>query len=80
MAHISGRYGDLDYPKLAKYGFLTGAVLFLGGALGEATLASGLVGEAPGWLDTLLVDAEILGVLCGLLAPLIFGIVMPLTE
>lgn len=80
MAHVSGRYGDLDYPKLAKYGFLAGAAMFLGGALGEAALAAGLAESAPGWLGTLLFDIEVLGVAVGFLAPLLFGLVLPLTE
>ena len=80
MAHVSGRYGDLDYPTLAKYGFLAGAALFLGGALGEAVLSTGIAAGHPGGIDTLLTGAEIIGVVLGLFAPLIFGIVMPLTE
>lgn len=73
------RYGNLDYPTLAKYGFLAGLGMFLVGGLGE------LVGHAvfsglAGWEATLLVDLEVVGILVGLLAPFVFGIVLPLTE
>jgi hypothetical protein len=80
MAHVSGRYGDLDYPKIAKYGFLAGVALFLGGALGELALTTALVDQAPAWLTTVLFDIEVIGLLVGFFAPLLFGLVLPLTE
>ena len=74
-----GRYGDLDYPQLTKTSFLLGLGLFALGGLGE------LIGHAyfaplPGWEQTLLFDAEMLGLLVAFFAPIIFGIVLPLTE
>lgn len=71
-----GRYGDPDYSKLVKRGTLTSFALFLVGALGLALAADSL----PAWERTLLFDAEVLGVLGILLCPLVFGVVMPLTE
>ena len=74
-----GRYGNIDYPTVTKRAFLAGVALFLVGLVGE------LVGHAyfaplPAWEETVLVSAEGLGVLIALLAPIVFGIVLPLTE
>lgn len=74
-----GRYGDLDYPRLAKRGFLLGLALLFVGAGGEALLPA-LVGPLPGWERALLLDVEILGLLVGFFSPLVFGIALPLTE
>lgn len=78
MSHRT-RSRNLDYPRLAKTGFLLGAALFAVGAVG------GIVGHAflssvPSVLYRLLFGMEILGVLVGFFAPAIFGVVMPLTE
>lgn len=76
MAH---RYGDLDYSRLTKLGFGLGVGLFVVGALGELGLhAAGLT--VPAWEQTLLFDAEVVGVALALLSPVVFGIVLPLTE
>lgn len=76
---MTGRYGDLDYPTLAKRGTLLGFGLFAVGALGE--LASHALGmQLPAWEATLLFDAEVLGVALFLLSPLVFGVLLPLTE
>ena len=80
MGHTAGRYGKIDYPKLAKYGFLAGAAMFLVGGLGELFIRAVLGAEVPGWAHTLLFDLEVGGILVGLLAPLVFGIILPLTE
>lgn len=80
MARTVGRYGTLDYPKLAKYGFLLGATMFFVGAVGEILLAGVFSETAPGWVDTLLFDVEALGVLVAFLAVAVFGVIMPLTE
>ena len=69
-----GRYGNLDYPTLTKRSFL-----FAIGGLGE------LIGHAyfaplPGWEQTLLFDAEVVGLLVAFFAPIVFGILLPLTE
>jgi hypothetical protein len=74
-----GRYGDLDYPALTKGGTLLGLGLFALGAIGELVVHSlGL--QLPAWEMTLLFDAEVLGVALFLLSPLVFGLLLPLTE
>ncbi|GAB6860567.1 hypothetical protein ACFR97_08475 [Haloplanus litoreus] len=76
---MTGRYGDLDYPTWAKRGTLLGLCLFAAGALGElAAHAMGL--QLPAWEATLLFDAEVVGVALLLFSPLVFGLLLPLTE
>jgi hypothetical protein len=76
---MTGRYGDLDYSALTGGGTLLGVGLFALGALGElATHALGM--QLPAWEATLLFDAEVVGVLLSLLSPLVFGVLLPLTE
>jgi hydrogenase/urease accessory protein HupE len=76
---MTGRYGSLDYATLAKRGFVLGVTLFAAGALGELGLhAAGVA--LPAWERTLLFDAEVVGIAVALLSPLVFGIVLPLTE
>jgi len=70
---------NIDYATTAKRGFLLGAGLFALGALGEFG-SHALLGSFPAWVDTVLLDMELLGIVIGLLAPLVFGIVLPLTE
>ncbi|MFW6018343.1 MAG: hypothetical protein ACOCPX_05935 [Halapricum sp.] len=74
-----GRYGDLDYPKLTRRGFALGVGLLVVGLLGE-TLGPMAFGSLPAWGHTLFIDLEALGILLGLFAPIVFGIVLPLTE
>lgn len=75
-----GRYGNLDYPTLAKGGFGLGLALFLFGAIGaKVALALGS-GQIPGWERTLFFDAEWIGIALILFSPIVFGIVLPLTE
>lgn len=74
-----GRYGNLDYPTLTRRGFALGIGLLVVGLLGEA-LGPAVVGSLPAWGHTLFLDLEILGILVGLFAPLVFGIALPLTE
>ena len=74
-----GRYGDLNYSKLTRRGFVLGVVLLAVGLLGE-TLGPAVVGTLPAWGHTLLIDLEALGILVGLFAPIVFGVVLPLTE
>jgi len=69
----------VDHATLAKRGFLLGVGLFALGALGEL-LAATLFGPLPGWGNMLLLDMEGLGILTAVLAPLVFGIIMPLVE
>lgn len=71
--------GSIDHAKRAKQGFLLGVSLFAVGALGEI-VGHVLSSDMPGWGETLLFDAEVLGILLALFAPLVFGIVLPLTE
>jgi hypothetical protein len=76
---MTGRYGDLDYSTLAKRGTILGFGLFALGALGE--LASHALGlQLTAWEAALLFDAEVVGVALFLLSPLVFGVVLPLTE
>ncbi|QSG16246.1 hypothetical protein [Halapricum desulfuricans] len=74
-----GRYGDLDYPKLTRNGFLLGVGLLVAGLLGEA-LGPAVLGSLPAWGHTLFLDLEMLGIVVGLFAPIVFGIALPLTE
>lgn len=76
---MSGRYGNLDYPRLTKTSFGFGVALFVLGALGHVA-GPALFGPLPGWESVLFTDMEILGVLIALLSPFIFGILLPLTE
>jgi hydrogenase/urease accessory protein HupE len=69
----------MDHAKRAKQGFLLGVGLFAVGALGEI-VGHALYAELPGWEQTLLFNAEAVGILLALLAPLVFGVVLPLTE
>jgi hypothetical protein len=74
-----GRYGTTDYPRYAKFGFFAGVAMFLVGGVGSAA-GHAFLGSLPAWEATLFYDLEILGILTALLCPLVFGIVMPLTE
>jgi len=76
---MTGRYGDLDYAVLTKRGTLLGLGLFALAAAGEiATHALGM--QLPAWEAALLFDAEVVGVALFLLSPLVFGVLLPLTE
>ncbi|WP_224448039.1 hypothetical protein [Haloprofundus salilacus] len=76
---MTGRYGNIDYPRLTKSAFLLGVTLFAAGALAEL-VGHAAFGTLPGWQNTLFLDMEILGIAVALLAPLLFGVVLPLTE
>lgn len=67
-----------DYARYAKGGFLLGLSLFLLGAAGEFLLAP--VPGTPAWETALFFDMEAAGVVIGLFAPLVFGMILPLTE
>ncbi|UPV76047.1 hypothetical protein M0R89_08300 [Halorussus limi] len=73
------RYGDVDYRRWAKTGFLFSLALFAVGAGGEIAAAAMHL-SLPAWENALFVDMEILGTLGALLSPLVFGVIMPLTE
>lgn len=76
---IRSRNRDLDYPMLAKSGFLLGVALFAVGAVGEIA-GHAFLSSAPSVVYQLLFGMEILGILVGFFAPAIFGFVLPLTE
>lgn len=73
-----GRYGNIDYPRSVKRGVLTGLLLLaigeLGGYLGSTYLS------LPAWEDALFFDIAVFGLLIFVLSPIVFGIVLPLTE
>jgi hypothetical protein len=73
-----GRYGSLDYPRLAKRGLLFGLLLFAVGLLGQVVL--GTSPATPAWELTLLFDLEAIGLVVAFFSPLVFGIFLPLTE
>jgi hypothetical protein len=76
---MAGRYGNLDYPRLTKTGFAFGVALFAFGVLGHV-VGTAMYGTLPGWENVLLTDLEILGLLIAFFSPIVFGIVLPLTE
>jgi hypothetical protein len=73
-----GRYGSLDYPRLAKRSFLFGLSLFVLGLLGQVVL--GTTAGTPAWELTLLLDLEAIRLVVAFLSPFVFGIFLPLTE
>lgn len=78
MSHHAHHRG-IDYAGVAKLGFVAGVVLFAAGGLGEIVLHS-LVSTLPAWSVQMFFTLEVLGVVVGLLVPLVYGIVLPLTE
>ena len=74
-----GRYGELDYQRWAKTGFLLSLAVFAVGA-GSEMAAAAMHLSLPAWENALFVNMEILGTLGALLFPLVFGVVLPLTE
>jgi hypothetical protein len=71
-----GRYGNLNYESLAKFGTLASVALVLAGGVGAAVGS----GTLPDWEVALLFDLEIVGVLGLLFCPFVFGVLFPLTE
>ncbi|EJN59684.1 hypothetical protein SAMN04487950_3149 [Halogranum rubrum] len=76
---MTGRYGKLDYPRLTKTGFAFGVALFAFGVLGHF-VGNAFFAPLPGWESVLLTDLEILGILVAFFSPIVFGILLPLTE
>ncbi|MFW5918549.1 MAG: hypothetical protein ACOCR0_03595 [Haloferacaceae archaeon] len=76
---MAGRYGNIDYSTYAKGGFLLGFGLFAIAAIGELVIHLGNV-QVAAWIATVLLDAGLAGLAVMLLAPAIFGVIMPLTE
>ncbi|EJN59682.1 hypothetical protein SAMN04487950_3147 [Halogranum rubrum] len=76
---MSGRYGDVDYHRLTKTSVGFGVSLFVVAALGTFA-GDAMFGEMTGLGETLLTNAELLGVAIAFTAPFVFGILLPLTE
>lgn len=69
----------IDYGQYTKRGVLVGATLFCIGAVGY-TVGPLLFGQLPAWEMELFLWMEGVGILIALLAPFLFGIVLPLIE
>lgn len=73
-----GRYGNIDYARPVKRGVVLGLLLLglgeLGGYLGSTYFS------LPAWEEALFLDVAVLGLLVFVLSPIIFGVVLPLTE
>jgi len=76
---MAGRYGDIDYPTLTKRSFFLGLSLFLLGLLGEFVVQTFEL-QIPGWEQTVLFDMVVVGLVVAFFSPIVFGIVLPLTE
>ena len=76
---MTGRYGSLDYERITKLGTLAGLLVFALGAVG-ATAGHAYFEPMPGWEDALFFDLELLGISAVLLFPIVFGVLLPLTE
>lgn len=75
MAHTN----SIDYPRWTKRGFFAGIALFVLAELASA-LGPRLFGQLPSWEQTLFLDLAVVGILVAVLTPIVFGIVLPLTE
>ena len=73
-----GRYGSIDYPSSVKRGVLLGLALMAVGEIG-GYIAENYV-SVPAWEESLFLAAAIVGLLAFVLSPILFGIVLPLTE
>ncbi|MCY4729899.1 hypothetical protein KY092_04920 [Natronomonas gomsonensis] len=78
MSHQTGGR-SLDHARLAKLGFLVGVGLFAVGAVGEIG-GHAVLSTVPATLDTVFFGMETLGVVIGLVTPIVFGAVLPLIE
>jgi len=76
---MPGRYGDLGYPTLTKRAFLLGTALFVCGLAGEYAVRAAEL-RVPAWEETLLFDLIVVGLLVAFLSPIVFGVILPLTE
>ncbi|CCQ37670.1 uncharacterized protein Nmlp_3546 [Natronomonas moolapensis 8.8.11] len=76
---MTGRTREIDYPKVTKRSVALGLALFLFGGLGRG-LVQTLGVQLPAWELTLLFDLEVLGIGIFLLSPIVFGVLLPLTE
>ena len=75
----SRQSNSLDHARIAKTGFLVGVGLFAAGAVGEFAGHS-LVSSLPETVGSALLAMEVLGVVIGFFAPIVFGAVLPLAE
>lgn len=73
-----GRYGDIDYARSVKRGVALGLLLLGLGEL-DGYLRSTYL-SLPAWEEALFLDVAVLGLLVVVLSPVIFGVVLPLTE
>lgn len=72
-----GQYGDIDYPTYIKRGVLLGLTLLVVGELGGYASQSF---SMPAWEEALFFALAVIGLLVLFLSPLLFGLVLPLTE
>jgi hypothetical protein len=70
---------NIDYGQWAKGGFLLGVALLALGVVGEV-VGHVVFGGIPSWENTLFVYSEAIGIMIGFFAPVIFAVVLPLTE
>ena len=73
-----GRYGSIDYPAFVKRGVLLGLALMVLGEIGGYAAENYV--SVPAWEETLFLVAAGTGLLLFVLSPILFGIVLPLTE
>lgn len=73
-----GRYGNVDYPSFVKRGVVFGLALLVVGEIG-GYLAENYV-SVPGWEESLFFVVAAVGLLLFLCSPIVFGVVLPLTE
>lgn len=76
---MAGQHRNINYARLTKRSVLLGISLLVIGFVGHTALSLSIV-PAPEWVDTILIDAEYIGILIMLFSPFIFGIFLPLTE
>jgi hypothetical protein len=70
---------NIDYPTWTKRGFLFGLTLLVVGLVADLVTRT-FFAPVPAWEYTLFIDMEALGIVVGLFSPILFGIVLPLTE
>ena len=73
------RSHSFDYARIAKTGFFAGLALFAVGVVGELA-GNAILGSIPATAEQGLFALEVVGVAVGLLVPIVFGAVLPLTE
>ena len=76
---MAGRHGNTDHAKLPKTSMTLDILLIATGVSGEVGLDPSTA-QAPRWIGSVPVDAELLGTVVALLVVFAFGILRPLTE